>query len=233
MRISAVIFDMDGLMLDTEPLYRAAWQQACQESGFHLDDNMYSSFVGRRTRDCEADIVARFGPSFSLSEFKIRWPRMWEASVRHQGIPIKPGLLALLSFLEGRRLPIGVATSSGVASAELSLRSAGLSGRFNVLVTGDQVVHGKPAPDIYLEAARRLKQDPVHCLALEDSDAGVLSACAAGMTTLCVPDLKEPSAEAASAAFRVIRSLEEAPDLISAMLNAAGEGSTGHAISTC
>ncbi len=214
-------------MLDTEPLYRAAWQQACRESGFYLDDEAYSSFIGRPTRDCEADLVAHFGSSFLLSQFRLRWPRIWDASVRHHGIAAQGGGGGGRSFHSwsnsGFRLRSQLPADA--ACTELSLRGAGLSGRFNAIVTGDQVAHGKPAPDIYLEAARRLKQDPVHCIALEDSDAGVLAACAAGMKTLCVPDLKEPSAEAARAAFRVIRSLEQAPDLIFAMLQDAGEDS--------
>jgi beta-phosphoglucomutase-like phosphatase (HAD superfamily) len=111
-----------------------------------------------------------------------------------------------------------VATSSDADYAAFSLRSAGVAGRFDALVSGDQVARGKPAPDIYLEAARRLGCDPVECVALEDSDVGVLAASAAGMVTLCIPDLKPPSEEAARAATRVLGSLDEAREWIGAMV---------------
>jgi HAD superfamily hydrolase (TIGR01509 family) len=104
---------------------------------------------------------------------------------------------------------MAVATSSDAVAAAFTLRAGGLDGRFETIVTGDQIARGKPEPDIYLEAARRLAVDPRHCIALEDSDAGVLAARRAGMRTFMVPDLRPPSLEAASAAFRVFQSLDD------------------------
>ena len=130
---------------------------------------------------------------------------------------MKAGLPAFLSFVDEQRFAKAIATSSGAEYAEFSLRSAGLSGRFATIVTGDQVAHGKPAPDIYLEAARRLGCHPAECVALEDSDAGVLAASAAGMVTLCVPDLRSPSADAARAASQVLGSLDDAREWIRAI----------------
>ena len=218
MRIGAVVLDMDGLMLDTEPIYKAAWQQASLELGFDLDDLTYATFVGRPTEDCEAKLLARFGAGFPMAQFRSRWPALWRAVVQERGIPHKSGLLELLRFLDAQRIPMAIATSSDADYTEFSLRSAGLAGRFHVIVTRDQVAHGKPAPDTYIEAARRLGQDAADCMALEDSDTGVLAACAAGMAAVCVPDLKPPSDAVARAAFRVLGSLSDARALIAAML---------------
>jgi HAD superfamily hydrolase (TIGR01509 family) len=217
MKITAVVLDMDGLMLDTEPLYKGAWQQASAELGFDLDDSSYSRLIGRPTEDCELELVKRFGAGFPMPRFRKRWSELWRLSVQVQGISRKPGLLAFLSFLEEQGLSMAIATSSDAEYAEFSLRSAGLTGRFSTIVTGDQVTEGKPAPDIYLEAARRLGRNPAECVALEDSDAGVLAASAAGMVTLCVPDLKPPSDAATRAASRVLGSLDDARDWIRAM----------------
>ena len=225
MRLSAVVLDMDGLMLDTEPLYKTAWQQASAELGYELDDVTYSILSGRPTEDCEAELVARFGPAFPMSRFRDRWAGLWSDLARDRGIPHKPGLLPFLAFLEAHRLPAAIATSSDADYAEFSLRKAGLAGRVPVVVTGDQVQRGKPAPDIFIEAARRLGHDPSACLALEDSDAGVLAACAAGMVTVCVPDLKPPSDAAARAAFQVLGSLDDVRELIVASL--AHDGTAG------
>jgi beta-phosphoglucomutase-like phosphatase (HAD superfamily) len=120
-----------------------------------------------------------------------------------------------LEYLCDRQIPAAVATSSDHQYANFSLKAAGLEpGAFVQLVTGEQVAKGKPSPDIYMEAARRLGIHPKRCLALEDSDAGILSASAAGMIAVMVPDLKPPSPEASQAAFRVLTSLHEVIPLL-------------------
>ena len=216
--LRAIIFDMDGLMLDTEPLYKAAWQAAAAELDHQIDDRFYARLVGRPTADCEQELVGQFGPDFPLDRFRARWPTLWQAEVAAHGIQQKPGLLAFLSFLDEQGLPVAVATSSERDYMAFSMRHAGLEGRFEIVVTGDEVARGKPAPDIYLEAARRLQVDPTTCVALEDSEAGVLAASRAGMRTLLIPDRTRPSDVAAQAAFRVFGSLSEAHNLVSRSL---------------
>jgi HAD superfamily hydrolase (TIGR01509 family) len=218
MGIRAVVLDMDGLMLDTEPIYKLAWQQAAADVGYDLDDESHAKLLGRPNPDCERELMQLFGPEFPLARFKARWAELWRSYVDRRGIPLKSGLLDLLSFVKDRALATAVATSSDAAYTELSLRSAGLDGRFDTVITGDQVAQGKPAPDIYLEAANRLGVDPEACVALEDSDAGVLAATAAGMVTLCIPDLKPPSEAAVEAAYCVLNSLDAAREWIGAML---------------
>jgi beta-phosphoglucomutase len=205
-----VVFDMDGLMLDTEPIYKVAWQAAAAELGYVLDDDSYSRFVGRPNDDCERDLADQFGSTFPLDRFRARWPQLWKAEVAANGLHRKPGLLALLDFLDAQNLAVAVATSTEVDFATFCLRSAGLDTRFRAAVTGDEVARGKPAPDIYLEAARRLHVAPTDCVALEDSEAGILAASRAGMVGLLIPDGAQPSAVAANAAHRVLRSLIEA-----------------------
>ena len=214
MTISALVFDMDGLMLDTEPLYKAAWQRACLELGYDFDDESYAKVIGRPTADGEAELVRRFGPAFPVERFHSRWPELWQAEADVEGIATKPGLFELLDFVEQQGLQVAVATSSEAEYTQFSLRKAGLDGRFPIIVTGDQVNRGKPAPDIYLEAARRLALEPGQCIALEDSEAGILAASGAGMIALMIPDLTRPSNAASRAAFRVLPSLVEARDVI-------------------
>ena len=216
--LRAVVFDMDGLMLDTEPIYKIAWQAASAALGYVLDDATYARFVGRRTEDCERDLVEQFGSGFPLDRFRARWPPLWRAEAAANGIRKKPGLLELLSFLETQNVALGVATSTESDDAAFTLRSAGLDTRFRVIVTGDQVLHGKPAPDIYLEAARRLQTTPAQCVALEDSEAGIVAARRAGMVPLLIPDGVRPSPTAANAAFRILPSLIEAQPLIRSLI---------------
>ena len=218
MTIKAVVFDMDGLLLDTEGLYKLAWQQAASDLGFDLDDDAYTTLVGRPNDACEGELRRRFGAEFPMPSFRTRWSDLWRDAVETRGIPTKPGLEALLAFVEARGMPRAIATSSDAHYTEFSLRKAGLAGRFEIIVTGDQIARGKPAPDIYLEAARRMGHAPAECLAFEDSDAGVLAATSAGMTTICVPDLRAPSDAAVRAAYRVIPSLEAALDLMALLV---------------
>ena len=209
-RPAAVIFDMDGLMLDTEKIYHVAWQEAAQELGYTIPHELFFSLVGIRTEDCEEQIVAHMGRDFPLATFQDAWMEKWEQIAARDGLTLKPGLLALLDHIDALGIPKAVATSSTAPEAVRSLGMSALAPRFSVVVTGDQVIHGKPAPDIYLEAARRISVPPAACLALEDSSAGALAAHRAGMRVLIVPDLNPPTAEAANVATAILPSLHEA-----------------------
>jgi len=217
MPVAAIILDMDGLMVDTEPLYKTAWQAACTELGFDLNDERYAKIVGRPLPDCERVLAEEFGPSFSLDKLRARWPAIWREEVGRLGIQTKPGLDALLALAEEHRLDVAVATSTNADWARSTLERAGLTNRFDIIVTGDQIARGKPAPDIYLEAARRLGVAPGACVAIEDSEAGIQSIAAAGMLGILVPHWT-PSAAARAAAHTVVPSLHEACEVIAGLL---------------
>lgn len=211
---AAVIFDMDGLMLDTEQMMRPCFQRAAVDIGCPVPDGLYDSLIGIGSADTFAILAERFGAAFRQREFEERLRELWHHRLA-AGVPHKPGLSALLTLLERRGIPMAVATSTDASDAELCLRTAALWERFRTVVTGDQVPNGKPAPHIYLEAASRLRVEPERCVALEDSNNGVLAASRAGMRVLMVPDTAcSPSREAVAAAWTVLPSLHEATQLI-------------------
>ena len=216
--VSGVIFDMDGLMVDTEPLYQASWQQAARELGHEIDDVLYARFVGRPTAACEAILLDALGPSFPLRTFRARWSELWRGEVERIGVTLKPGVLEILDVVRARRLPAAVATSSESDYAELTLNWAGLRHWFSVVVTGDQVTHGKPAPDIYLEAAKQLGVPAAECVAFEDSEAGIVAVQAAGMRGVLVPHWPA-SSTALRAATRVATTLHQARDVLVSMMD--------------
>ncbi len=206
--IEAVIFDMDGLMLDTEPLYRAAWQRAANELGYTLSDQVFIQMIGRSARDSEEILLNEFGPAFPLAAFQNRYPQL-EARFREKPLPKKRGLDELLSLLDSKRVPKAVATSTWGKIAIPGLASAGLLDRFDAIATGDEVTKGKPEPDLFLLAATRLGVEPEECLVLEDAEAGVIAAHRAGMQVFVIPDLQLPSVESSALANGVFDSLAE------------------------
>jgi HAD superfamily hydrolase (TIGR01509 family) len=207
----AVIFDMDGLLLDSEPLYRMTWQTAAADLGCPIDDEFYKRFVGRGNDEAEHLLRERF-PELPLDEFRKRWRRDWDARLAASPLARKAGAMELLDLLETRRIPKALATSS---PRVLALRCLGdLASRFAALAFGDEVSHSKPAPDLFLLASQRLGFAPADCLVLEDSEAGVRAARAAGMAVIMVPDLVPPSPEIASMATRVCETLHEVVGLI-------------------
>ena len=210
---------MDGLLLDSEPVYRMSWQRAAADLGIPLSDAFYLTLVGISNQDAEAILEQTYGARFSARQFRQRWTRYWDEHVREHGLPLKPGVTELLAFLEQRRTPKAVATSTAHAEALHALRD--LAGRFDCIVTGDMVARGKPAPDIFLMAAQRLRLPPERCLALEDSEAGVIAAHAAGMTVIMVPDRKQPSPDVAAQAQCVCASLDAVRELLGARVSPA------------
>jgi len=208
--IAGVVLDMDGLMLDTEPIWRDAWQRAARELGFDLTDAMYVDFIGLPGPACEDLLIRFFSEAFPMDAFRLRRRVHWDAIVEDRGIPHKSGLPEFLDAVDALGLPKAVATSTVTEIARLNLERAGLAGRFPVVVGGEQVTRGKPEPDIYLEAARRLQVPPSACLALEDSNVGIVAASRAGMVSLLIPDILEPSADARAAAHAELASLLDA-----------------------
>jgi HAD superfamily hydrolase (TIGR01509 family) len=191
----AVIFDMDGLMLDTEAPALRAWESAARALGREFDLELCRQMIGRNFRDCVALIRARHGPDYPVDELTSAWAADYDAIVAAEGISLKPGLDDILDLLDERGIATAVATSTRRERARAKLDSAGLLHRFAALVGGDEVARGKPAPDIFIAAAGRLGVAARDCIVLEDSEPGIIAAAAAGMTPVMVPDLHPPSAE--------------------------------------
>ena len=193
-RRAAVIFDMDGLMLDTEPLAARGWIDAADNIGIDFDPAVTARLIGLNFADCKAMIRAHHGDNFPVDDLMRAWHGAYDRIVERDGIVLKPGLMELLAWLEAGEVRKAVATSTRRSRAEAKLLHAGIRERFPVLVGGDEIARGKPAPDIFIEAATRLGIDAADCFVLEDSEPGVRGALAAGMTPIMVPDLHPPSA---------------------------------------
>lgn len=176
---------MDGLMVDTEPLARQAWARTVAPHGHDISDDLYGRMLGRRTVESAQLVLDALPLALTHEELAARKTAEYLA-ILEPGVPVMPGLWELLARIEALGLPWGVATSTPRAVAEIVLGKLGVVGRYSALACGDEVAHGKPAPDIFLLAAARLGVAPQACLALEDSAAGCAAAVAAGMRVAAV-----------------------------------------------
>ena len=216
----AVLFDMDGLMLDTERMARVAWKRALLERGFPIDDATYLRLVGRTVHDAQVILSEIFGPELPFQEIFDLRQSYYDLDIEQNGIPVKPGLFELLDYLETNLIPKAVASSTPTWFAHHKLARAGIDSRFLAIVCGDMVSRGKPFPDLFLEAARQIDAAPQDCVVFEDSEAGVLAAHRAGMLPVMVPDLKQPVPEIREMAYRVLSSLNDGLPLMAEFLRA-------------
>lgn len=206
--IEAVVFDMDGVLLDSEILYKQATFQAAKHLGFEMSEEVHMATIGIPGDLAETVIRKGMGSDFPFDEFDILW-REWMAAQMMRHVPVKPGVRELLTLLNQLEVPIAVATSTRSEPAHHHLMRADLVAHFATIVTRDDVDNGKPHPEPYLLAAERLEFDPEQCLAIEDSYNGVRSAYAAGMNTIMVPDLLPSTSEMEGLTIAVLKDLHE------------------------
>ncbi len=187
MPIQAIIFDLDGLMADSEPLAKDAWRAFLATFGHPLNEETINAMLGLRMMDAARLVKERFDLPLSVEQIATQRSDLFLASLAGNLQPM-PGLGELLKAVDARGLRRAVATSSPSFYAPVALREIGAADGFEVIVTGDTVPLGKPAPDIYLAAAQALALSPDVCLALEDSPKGVRAAKAAGMRCIAIPN---------------------------------------------
>jgi beta-phosphoglucomutase family hydrolase len=209
-KLSAVIFDMDGLMLDTEPLSRTAWGQVLADQGYTFSEALGQQMLGRTIDDVTVMLRQALGADLPVETLTQRKRAHVCQQIDQHGVALKPGLTELLDWLKAQAIAHAVGSSAIRSDVMFKLTRAGLADRFDAIVTGDQVKAGKPAPDIFLAAAREMRVSPAECVVLEDAEAGIQAAHAAGMLPLMVPDLQPPSPESLALAHRVFPSLHEA-----------------------
>jgi beta-phosphoglucomutase-like phosphatase (HAD superfamily) len=212
-RVRAVVFDMDGLLVDTEQAVYASMLRASEARGRDMPMDVFRQMVGLTRAASDEIISAHFGGGFDIDAWAedIRG-HMQEAIAA--GIALKTGAAEILDHLDVVGLPRAIATSSSLEAVHHSLGPHGVIERFHALITRDVQVNSKPHPEPFLKAASALGIDPADCLALEDSHNGVRAAAAAGMMTVMVPDMLDPTEEMRTLCIRIARDLHEVVELL-------------------
>ena len=212
MQIPAIyIFDMDGTLFDTEPISYTAWQAVCRPRGYEIPETLFRSVIGMDNRRIIQLFSEFFGKDFPYEE-------IWKEKTAYQleyyhthPVPCKPGLMQCLEFAKTQGIQCAVASSSPRSQIEYLLEKANIASYFQIVQSGEDVVHGKPAPDIFLLVCQQAGVAPLNALVLEDSQNGILAADAAHIPSIWIPDLVQIAPEVQQKAWRICHSLADVP----------------------
>lgn len=213
-KIEGFIFDMDGILFDTERISSRFWKKALKKHGYDMDDEIYLTLIGRNSIAGNEMLINRYGQDIPIEKIRGEKDIDMLEFIRGNGVPVKPGVYELLDFLNQKGYKVAVATSTCRGKAIELLEMAGIRDKFTAIICGDDVVNSKPNPEIFLKAAEKLDVDPRRCIVFEDSPAGVEAAYNGKMKAINIPDLKEPDHDTERFAFKICSSLLEVRDYL-------------------
>ena len=208
----AVVFDMDGLLFDTERLCQDSWMAVAEKNGLPGMKEVFAQCIGRNANDSKRIVMNAYGEDFDYQTFREEASVWYWDYIEKNGLPVMPGAERLLRWLKEHDWVVGMASSTRRSTVLRNLELSGFSDYFSAVITGDMVEHSKPQPDIYLIACRELGVRPEEPYAIEDSPNGIRSAHAAGMKTLMVPDMLQPDEEMRRLSFRIMENLDRVLD---------------------
>lgn len=207
-KIEAVIFDMDGLLIDTETISFTLFQKVFSDYGYVISKEYYvNELVGRNIKGIKENILKEYGEDFQFDEIYYKKVKEMTDYIESKGVLLKKGALELIKYLHENKYKIAVATSTKRERAEKLLNIVEVKDYFQEIICGDEVINSKPNPEIFLKAAKKLGVEPSNCIVLEDSAAGIEAAHKAGMKGINVPDMKTPDDNIRVKAYRIEESL--------------------------
>ncbi|MBO6046413.1 MAG: HAD family phosphatase [Erysipelotrichaceae bacterium] len=212
--IKAIIFDMDGLMIDSERATYNSYLKVLKPMGLTMSEDHYKTFLGKNVAGIQERIRAGLGEDFDAAGLMMRMHIVLNQDFEENGVPIKPGLIELLQYLKDNNYKTIVATSSDRDRVDRILAQADITDYFNDSVCGNEVARGKPNPDIFLTACDKLGVQPDEAIVLEDSESGIMAGYNANIKVICVPDMKYPEPEYAEKTWKFVKTLDEIIDVL-------------------
>lgn len=207
--LKGIIFDMDGLMIDTESLLQKFWVQAANELGFPMTKEQVLGIRSLSAKYAIPHLKSLLGDDFDYYAVRSRRIKLMNSYIKKNGITKKEGLDQLLEYLSKSDLKIAVATATDLERTTMYLKSINALHYFDKIICGDMIKNGKPEPDIYLKASEQLELNPSECIALEDSPNGILSAYKAGCMPIMIPDLSQPDDETSNLLYAKCDNLKD------------------------
>lgn len=214
--MKAVIFDMDGVLFDTERLCMDSWSVIARKQGITDVEKVFPLCIGLNNTDTKALVLKHYGQDFPFEEFVGEASVWFRSYVKENGLPVKKGVREILEFLKADGWKIGLASSTRYESVVKHLEHTGLREYFGVIVGGDMVEHSKPRPDIYLIACDKMGVEPAKAYAIEDSPNGIRAAHAAGMKPVMVPDMIAPTEEIRMLTHEIFEDLTKVQEFLAA-----------------
>ena len=207
--IKAVIFDMDGVLIDTERISFSAFREVLRGYNYEMTEAFYLTMIGRNIKSIKELMINEYGSEFPFEEVYEKKVKIAVDTIERDGVIVKPGVHEIINYLRDNNFKIAVATSTRRQRAHYLLEEIQIKDKVDYIICGDQVENSKPDPEIFLKAAKGLHIPPENCMVIEDSDAGILAASRAGMIGINVPDMKKPDEKMKNTAYKICNSLLE------------------------
>lgn len=213
-KVELVIFDMDGLIFDTEILSYNAWLKAAEERSINHTMELHHKLLGKNSKTIRSILTEQLGDEILANDYADAKAREYLAIINNEKVNVKAGLHELLKYLKDNNIKRAVATSSRRDIAYKLLKGSNIFDEFNYVLCGDEVTNSKPDPEIFLNVAKKFDIPSENCIVLEDSEAGILAAHRANMRGIVIPDMKDPNEETLNIAYKKLENLEQVINII-------------------
>lgn len=213
-KVELVIFDMDGLIFDTEILSYNAWLKAAEEYSINHTMELHHKLLGKNSKTIRSILTEELGDEVLANDYADAKAREYLVIINKEKVNVKSGLHELLKYLKDNNIKRAVATSSRRDIAYKLLKESNIFDEFNYVLCGDEVTNSKPEPEIFLNVAKKFDMPSENCIVLEDSEAGILAAHRANMKGIVIPDMKDPNEETLNIAYKKLENLEQVINII-------------------